>query len=39
MVHQYISIINLVIASIGLGAGLASMRDANILFDGASLGK
>ncbi|KAM3583837.1 hypothetical protein VKS41_003808 [Umbelopsis sp. WA50703] len=37
MVHQYISIINLVIASIGLGAGLASMRDANILFDGASL--
>ncbi|CAM0141478.1 unnamed protein product [Umbelopsis sp. WA50703] len=38
MVHQYISIINLVIASIGLGAGLASMRDANILFDGASLG-
>lgn len=37
-VHQYISIVNLLIASVGLGAGLASMRDANILFDGASLG-
>ncbi|GAB5586618.1 hypothetical protein Unana1_01518 [Umbelopsis nana] len=36
-VHQYISIVNLLIASVGLGAGLASMRDANILFDGASL--
>ncbi|KAH8549981.1 ER membrane protein SH3 [Umbelopsis sp. PMI_123] len=36
-VHQYISFVDLLIASLGLGAGLASMRDANILFDGASL--
>ncbi|KAI9288175.1 ER membrane protein SH3 [Umbelopsis sp. AD052] len=36
-VHQYISYVDLLIASLGIGAGLASMRDANILFDGASL--
>lgn len=35
---KYIPLVNLLIAAVGLSAGLANMTDGNILFDGASLG-
>ncbi|KAI8076080.1 ER membrane protein SH3 [Thamnidium elegans] len=34
---KYIPFVNLLIAAIGLSAGLANMTDGNVLFDGASL--
>ncbi|KAL9538443.1 hypothetical protein MBANPS3_010926 [Mucor bainieri] len=34
---KYIPFVNLLIAAVGLSAGLANMTDGNILFDGASL--
>ncbi|KAI9338646.1 ER membrane protein SH3 [Pilaira anomala] len=34
---QYIPFVNLLIAAVGLSAGLANMTDGNVLFDGASL--
>lgn len=34
---KYIPFANLMIAAVGLSAGLANMTDGNILFDGASL--